>query len=495
MIVDIKNESLPFKIESDLAGEVITYIYLSIDKKNCLVSNSIEILLAHSSICKPLTVRKDSINTLLHNGAVPTPYTPYENIYRLGIGDSAVISQSGSVFEIKIEHNFPFKNEHRGNVKSYDESKALSLLANAVQTRIYPNMKSFLFHSAGKDSNSTLLAMAGAGWQDKLTLVTHKGIHDNCESKISKEIAIKLGFKHRTLDESKMFEMNNKVIEKQVIDFATHLAIPSTDNVSLAYAYYDLLHPDMKYSNIIDSSGNDVYIGHIPPKKEFILQNFSSLTRPFRIVYDRLHGINPTILDLLLRNKIECVGLIGINKKMTNNIFQHKYPQVNWITDTYQYRDYLDFRSRLWGTHVEQSIFIQKVRNYAQVYNSNLILPWTDKEVAKYFYSLDELLLFDRKQLKNKLVLREMLKKHDIVDSDKIGKYGYKFNYHQLNLKNWEFVIREISSCAYWNADTKDIVNQWKEKAKQKTWSGGQAARNINRLFILSLWLNYSKWL
>ena len=70
-----------------------------------------------------------------------------------------------------------------------NENFILELLANATIERIDKNKPSFLFHSAGKDSNTIALSLAEAGWQNKVTLITHKSKGNADESEISSKIA------------------------------------------------------------------------------------------------------------------------------------------------------------------------------------------------------------------------------------------------------------------------------------------------------------------
>src|SRR5690606_31202479 len=85
----------------------------------------------------------------------------------------------------------------------------LEMLAEATISRIDQSKPSFLFHSAGKDSNSIALALAEAGWQDRVTLVTHKSKGSVDESEISARIAKNLGFKHCVLHEVDNFKQEH----------------------------------------------------------------------------------------------------------------------------------------------------------------------------------------------------------------------------------------------------------------------------------------------
>ena len=71
-------------------------------------------------------------------------------------------------------------------------------------------------------------------------------------------------------------------------------------------------------------------------------------------------------------------------------------------------QDYLDFRPFMRGTIIDQEIFTRKARNFADSINANMVLPFANQQVAEYFAKMPEQHLFDRKALKNKLILRKI---------------------------------------------------------------------------------------
>ena len=184
MILEYKCNELSTSISSDLASEFPVYIYWSADKQVFLYSTSVTELFDDKRIPKPLKESNEGISFLLQSGVVPPPKTSYQNIYILGIGDTAKIATVNGKIEVIFEHKFPFKP---------NADLILQMLAEATINRIDKSKPSFLFHSSGKDSNSIALALAEAGWQDKVTLITHKSKGMADESKISEKIAKQLG--------------------------------------------------------------------------------------------------------------------------------------------------------------------------------------------------------------------------------------------------------------------------------------------------------------
>ena len=78
--------------------------------------------------------------------------------------------------------------------------------------------------------------------------------------------------------------------------------------------------------------------------------------------------------------------------------------------------DYILMRGEIRGGIIDQEIFIRKVRNFASVSKSNLILPWCDKDITNLFINVSSDKLSNRNIVKNKLMFRKVL-------PDKIKNY------------------------------------------------------------------------
>ena len=267
MIIEYKCNELPINIFSDLASEFPVYIYWSADKQVLLYSTSITELFDDVRIPKPLKVLDEGISFLLQSGVVPPPNTGYQNIYILGSGDTAKVVTVNSKIEVIFEHKFPFMNTNRLQA---DEIKPnadliLQMVAEATINRIDKSKPSFLFHSAGKDSNIIALALAEAGWQDKVTLITYKSKSLVDESEISKKIAKQLGFKHQFLKTADQLQASHFSSIKECY---INAPLPCTDLATLGYPLYLHQLPELKQSNIIDGGGNDCYMITPPTQRE-----------------------------------------------------------------------------------------------------------------------------------------------------------------------------------------------------------------------------------
>jgi len=480
-------------LESDLAGEFPLYLYWPRDQSTLLYSTSITALLNDARVPKPLKVCNDGLSFLLQSGVVPPPKTAYEDIYIIGIGDKAQVSTQNGKVQLSFTHHFPFMNANRlpAEAMQPDDNLILQMLAEATITRIDPSKPSFLFHSAGKDSNSIALALAEAGWQDKVALITHKSKGKADESAISAKIAKKLGFKHEVL-----FEVDHLQAEhhQAIENYFINAPFPCTDNVTLAYPLYVHQLPVLKGANIIDGMGNDVFIGHIPSRSEYKRQKLSKYLKLSRVLSK--HFPSESLVQAAGRTRAEWTGLSGLSYFDAKRFLPEAFDVFDyWVTKDKK-QDYLDFRSSIRGVILDQEVFTRKVRNFSDSVGGNMVLPWANQHVSEYFAKMPEVYLFDRKALKNKLVLRRILKDRIGLDSDLIGKKGWTYDHTGLVMLNFAYIFNTISECSLWSLDgVEDLKRRLKNMPSSDARKSIILRGMIYRIFLISMFLNLNKYL
>jgi len=482
-------------LESDLAAEHPLYLYWSKDKSILFYSQSITELLDDPRVPKPLTISNEGVSFLLQSGVVPPPKTAYEDIYILGIGDQAKVSTQNGNVEIEFTHEFPFLNGNRlspGEMEP-DEDKILEMLAEATISRIDPSRPSFLFHSAGKDSNSIALALAEAGWQDKVTLITHKSKGKADESEISAKIAKQLGFKHQVLHEEDTLGPEHK---QAIHDYFVDAPFPCTDNVTLAYPLYTCQIPELKGANVIDGGGNDSYMTTPPTPRDLKVLPFAKIAH--RASFLREFAKSESVLTPMLRTPAEWCGMSGFSlgdaQKLlpgVENVYSHwkreSLKRAGW--------DLFDLKTGILTPVTAAELHIRKARLFADAINAKFILPFADKKIAEYFRQLPEKYLFDRKTLKNKLILRKILKDRLGLDSDELGKLGFSYDSRSVVLQNWDDITREIDACELWNqAGVHGVVQRLRKRMDGRGWGAQTAGRLLYKLYVLSYWFNKNRW-
>ena len=479
------------------------YIYLSQKQDTIIYSDSIKELLNCPKIKRPLKTSTQSISFLLQCGFIPPPRTIYKNIYILGIGDKAKALIQNKKFKLKFEHYNPFlkiniKEKKNNSLNSKD---FLEILATACIQQIDETKPTFLFHSSGKDSNTIALALAEAGYQKKVTLICHDhgGIaHDHSnkiknESNISYKIAKKLGFKH-----IKLKDYNRKIdfVKKKEIDnIFLKSPFPCLDKVMLAYPLYVSQISDLKNSNIIDGSGNDFCFGTPPSYKEKRLLLLSRIFQNFTVFRKLFNSEN--ILTALGRTSAEWAGgCNGFTYLESKKFYKPSKDLYNfWLNETLSRRHFnlIDFKTSIYTPWTIAEMHIRKVQNFADSVNSKLILPFTDRNVVNYITNLSEENLIDINNLKNKIFLRQLLKKYIGLDSDKLGKYGWGFHPLDLLINNLDFYSTEIINCRLWKKnEIKNILERLISKAikADSSYSATNARTYIFNLYLISAWIN-----
>jgi asparagine synthase (glutamine-hydrolysing) len=478
-------------LSSDLANEFPLYLYWPQDQSTLLYSKSITELLNDMRIPKPLKVSIKGMSFLLQNGVVPPPKTAYQDIYILGIGDKAKVCTVNGKIDIQFRHAFPFLNINRlqaGEMQP-DEDLILQMLAEATISRIDESKPSFLFHSSGKDSNSIALALAKAGWQNKVTLISHKSKGKLDESEISAKIAKQFGFKHQILYEVDQLEVEHK---QAINDYFVNAPFPCTDNVSLAYPLYILQLPELIGANIIDGSNNDSYMITPPTAGELKFLRLSKLTH--RASFMRNFIKSESLLSLLIRTPAEWCGRKGLSFADTKQILPNAvnvYP--HWQEESQLRKDWdlFDFKTEMYAAKVIPEVHVRKVRNFANSINANLVLPWANQRVAEYFSKMPEQYLFDRKTLKNKLILRKIIKDRISLVSDSFVKLGFAYDTHAIVLQNWEWMLKEMLQCTLWNKiNLVKVVTRIKNRMRGRGWESISAGRLLYMIYLLSAWYN-----
>lgn len=484
-------------IKSDLAGERPVYLFFDDRLQACAYSYSLGELLTHVKAARQLEICNEGLSFLLQSGVIPPPKTIYKNLFLVGCGFEATIKKSASKLTLEFSYKFPFFTKER---KGQDypiltNAEILKLLADATIMRLEPNKDSFLFHSSGKDSNAIALALAEANYQNKVTLITQQTNGANDESELSKDIAKKLGFKHISVKQPT--QMSQGLLDTINSHFAD-TTYPWTDFVSLSYPVMAHTIPELFNSNIIDGLGNDIYMECLPSSNELKYGRYASL-------FSRLRGFlnkcpSETFFNPLSRTPAEwAVKVVGLlyedcKKMLPNAVDVYDYWQQ--CSANPMNLDSIDYKTELYGNITIAEVMIRKARNATDVWNANLVMPWADESIANYFSQLPEKYLTDRKNGKNKLFLRPLLIEKLDLDSDKIGKKGFDFDFFSLMELMIENVFDEILSCQLWKrAGTEKIVKRLYGKAKSNSMFSNRAKTMLHRIYLLSAWVNRNKYL
>ena len=219
------------------------------------------------------------------------------------------------------------------------------------------------------------------------------------------------------------------------------------------------------------------------PFKKLINKNFSTT-----------HWLYP-----LSRSACEWSGVNGFSHKDAKSIYNPAIELTKFwsrLDKSKRGMSVIDLKSDAYATISIAGLHIRKVQNFADAYNCNLILPFADPLVVKFFQNLSVSELYDPRRQRNKVFLRKLLSDRLDLDSDVLGKFGYNNNTASQILYNWPWIYSEITKCKFWNKSSLEkTVLKLKQDLNGNPKSRLIGARYLYRLFILSLWLNYSKCL
>ncbi|BAU23922.1 hypothetical protein THC_1557 [Caldimicrobium thiodismutans] len=487
----IEKKDLPLTIKGPITAGYPIYFYYLQEKELLLLGEYPKDILSHPFVSKPLKISPLGLTFFLQYGFIPSPFTIFENLYVLSLGDRVEIYEGERGLLLEFKHEFPYFNQKREKNLKPDKNYLLNLIIEAIFKRWDKGSPLFLFQSLGKDSNTIALALSEAGLQEKAIFGTLATEDRKDESKIAEKLAKKLGFRHIKLPVPEKPELKHiEILQK----YFANITLPCGDGVSLAYPLYTLTY-DFSGHTILDGSGNDVYFGHVPRKVEYTRQNLYTVLSLLKPLSERLPSGNPLQKLSLYRSEYPFYHLLGFTFRDCKKIYpeaERVYPIFkNWEKDRKNW-DYFDLKADLWGTHAELSLVTQKVRNFAEAYQLNFIFPWGDEELAKYVGSLPEKYLFDRKTFKNKILLREILKEKLDLDSDALGKFSYGFSAYNF-LRGLSFYVEEeIFSCQLWEKGF--LKNLW-EKIKEKAKNDKFFQKLFVRLFLISAWFNHNIFL
>lgn len=492
-----------FSLSCDLAAERPVYLFVSRDQTIALWGQDVELVLIAARDYQSISVSEQAISFLLQDGVVPPPLSAYEDLYILSIGISVELSCVSGRIAIRIEERFPFSrslasSNHSVSASStqngFESDRFLDLLANAVSDRMPSDSEITLFHSAGKDSNTIALALAKAGLASNIRSVTYRAPGRNDESVIVSEVCHKLGFKHEVLD---ITGLDRAGEVDQLCGFYKHSTLPCMDNASLLYPIVGRSIGLDQF--VIDGMGSDAFIGHIPPaseeRKAYLTTSIRAFSRVAAPFMDTLKA------QSVSKTRAHYCGLSGYSGNELSSFYPFVWDtgfdtDAHWSAFSRQHRDepYVDFRARARGGIIDTEKFTRKIRCAAQVYRWDLCLPWANEDVAKYVFGLPDHVLFDRSKHKNKLFIRALLKDQLSLDSDKLGKLGFAFDYYDVLKRNRDFVDAQIEDCALWDHSQirNELDNLW--FASEQDGSPKTHFRlRLHRLFLVSIWAN-STW-
>lgn len=429
------------------------------------------------------------VSSLLHHALVPLPFTEYEGIYFLSMGDVADIGIVGGSLTIDVSNDYPWTVERSRNDGEASEEKLLQLLAEATERQLgeFGN-DGFLMLSSGKDSPAVALALAEGGFKH-IRGVTYSSGADDPEPPIAADICRRLGLEHQVVE----MPTEPQETAEALVGFFEASARPGVDLSQLPYTFATAAAGHAKGA-VLDGGGNDSYMGFPATGHDLTKMRFRLRGRRLAGAVRRMVAVDSPV-NYLARSRAEAT-LPGRTLRLRESA--QIYPAAvdtsgYWYEVSRETRnlDLLDLFGIVNERHTGPGGSMQKQRLAANAIGMGSVLPWCDSRVADYYFNLPELNRYDRSTGKNKVLLRKMLYNYLDYDADAIGKHYFSFDGAEFILRNRDFVQSEIDACALWDQGGLPIIHKWLDQIESRSL----LYHSLLTVFMISGWHNHSRYL
>lgn len=433
-----------------------------------------------------LIISETSCQFLLSSGFIVPPYTMYENLFVLSLGDELHIDFIQKNMQVTSNFKWLEKNATHSNIAS--EDTLLKFLTKATDKIVDDDRKTYFMQSSGKDSAGILLGLKHSGKKD-ITCLTYNANFREDEAGLAAQMAEEYGYKHIRIDSSPEDEID------VFLDYCKEELSINIDFAFIPYLYslhVANIEPD---SEVIDGMGNDVYVGHIHSSIEKKLKNMSLAK-----IIPSLHNItNGPFISEKMSYIIKSLCMLPSERSLSgsrmsfqdiNQIFnsyptkvQSYFQKIEKIYDIY---DEVDNRSFIRGRLLDFAAGMEKAKAASMYFQSTTIFPYCNEELADYYFNLPIENKYDLSKYKNKLLLRNLLHKHfKNYDKYLMEKGSFRFDVATFMKKNKNKIALEIKEASSIYPALENIYNKYTKHLDNYVY-----ASMTYQLFVFSAWLN-----
>ncbi|MFL9827997.1 asparagine synthase-related protein [Rhodoplanes sp. SY1] len=432
-----------------------------------------------------------ALSHLLHHSVIPYPLALYEGMTALGQGDEAEIDTDGSL-RVVVRRPIPLRLPPAPDViESANPKRLRDLLVAAVVGR-FVDGRGLLMLSSGKDSTALALALDAAGYNRRVECVTYQeGAHG--EGEFAAATAARFGLRHRIVYECK----DRAEVRTSMQAFFEASPSPSMDPITPGYVHSIRTVGLPPGAALIDGTGNDAYMGIIPPKRKWLADllsfgRFDGLA-PLNRVFSYHHR-----LAKLFRSRADQVVLdrFALRFEETSGFFQgslRTLPYWNSLGRTASLaKSYYEFFHHFRSVYYDNAHTIRARETIAAAFNLHLMLPYQDNSLINYCLSLPESERFDVSTGRNKLPLRRMLYDELGYNAERVGKRIFNFSRRNFLAQNWAHVEEEIYECTLWD---RCAIARFLDRMLPLVNSDDKCNYGIMQLYLVSGWHNHTRWL
>ncbi len=436
----------------------------------------------------PLTVSHESVTCFLALGLIPMPRSLFSEVHVLGIGDKLEGVHTPGGWQLKQQIDFPYFSRFSRQDQSPDPGRLMGLLTAATGRALASVSSPVLMLSSGKDSTALAAALARLG-RDDVRCLTFVAETDQDEDGYARALCRRLGLPHERISIPA-----GQPLEAGVLNaFFRNAPLPCGDDCQIPYVM--ALHRAGGSDGVLDGSGNDVYVGHVPSRNDRLRTRLR--IRP-HLLATALEAVVPfgTRADQLLRSPVELCFLQGLFRRREVSRFYPSAaegePLENLLPEVAEALDVFDFRACVRGRHYDQGSCALKAMMACSAFGRRCLLPWCDGAVVDYYFNLPRESRFDDRTFTNKVLLREMLRREIDYPDAELGKLYFQFDRIGFFVTNQARVYDEILGCRYWN---KRAAEELLRNIYRRLPRNPRVGVALNAWFLLSGWLNHNRWL
>ncbi len=442
---------------------------------------------------------------------IPSPYTIYENIFKLNPG--SLIEIDGYNLNIKDEKYFDIKNtilNKKNQNKKFNEIVNVSdnLINKIINEQSISDVKLGSFLSGGIDSSLVTAYLQKNSLKKVSTFnISYKDLNYD-ESKYAEEISNILGTDHETL------EVNDKIIEHNIENIPNIYGEPFADSSQILTFLVSKLAKSKVTVCLSGDGGDEIFGGYnrhkyvknylpylerISPKNKVRLQKFlNKIPISFLQQFDKFKNnkfVNfSNKFDKFIKN-LDYENLEDFYKSITSNansksIIKKEIASSDFIfkeNEIFSLKNISNLKKSLLidqSNYLSDDIFT-KVDRSSMANSLEVRCPLADVRLIEEFNSIS-----DQHKISNdtKLILRKLLKKFipsKLIDRPKMG-FGFPLNkLIKTSLKN--IILEKLSANKLKDAGIFDEknVNRLVENHMKNTQDNSQAIWSI---LIFQIW-------
>lgn len=483
-VTEAKQENIT--LTGDPTGESLLYVYRSGD---VLLWGQDPAHLADAIVSRglPLTIDPFAVTSMLVRGLIAMPWTVYSEMHVAGIGDQLVCAKTDAGWELEHRLAFPYFADLSREDQLPEPKQLMASLTAAVAKRLEDGRPAVLMLSSGKDSTAVAVALARLGRRD-VHCMTFVANTDQDEDGYARELCAKLRLEHERVE----IPADRPVSSDLLTAYFQNAPLPCGDDCQIPYvtALQKAGAPDL----VLDGSGNDVYVGHVPSRRDLMRSRLR--VRPYGLA-SLLEAAVPVSsgVDQLLRTPEDlCFKLGQLRLREVRRFFPNASEEKARLASLGRAaagRDVFDYRALVRGRHYDQGSCMLKAMMACAAIGSLCALPWCDTEVIDYYFNLPRSARFDAQTYSNKVLLREMLRQEVGYPDEVLGKRYFEFDRIAFFTCNRTRVRDEILNCRLWNLACAERLLDTMYNRLPRNPRVGVA---LNTWFLLSGWLNHNRW-